>query len=226
MVEKTLVPAKKYLQTGSHIGAKFKSHGMKKYIFKNRKDKLKVLDVDTVDERIRIASRFLASFPPEKIVAVSEKEYGHRAVKEFANAINAKALTGRFVPGTFTNPETNSFIEPAVLIVTDPNADRQAVKEAMKIRIPVVALCSTDNKTSNIDLIIPINNKGRKSIALAFWLLAREFLKEIKVISKDEEFKKSVEEFEFKTEESRMPKRGKIIKGGKGKSKRKSKRAF
>ncbi len=222
MVEKTLVQAKMYLQSGAHIGAKFKSHGMKKYIFKNRKDRLKVLDVDTIDERIRIASKFLASFPPEKVVATSEKEYGHNAVRAFAEALGAKALTGRFVPGTFTNPNTDYFIEPSVLLVTDPNADRQAIKEAVKIKIPIVALCSTDNRTNNIDLIIPINNKGRKSIALAFWLLAREALRESKRIKKDEEFKTPLEEFEFKLEEVRSAARFKKPK----RDERKSKRGF
>jgi len=225
MVEKTLVPAKRYLQTGSHIGAKFKSYGMKKYIFKNRKDKLKVLDVDTVDERIRITAKFLALYQPKKIVAVSEKEYGHRAVKAFAEATGTNSLTSRFVPGTFTNPETTTFIEPSVLLVTDPNADKQAVQEAMKIKIPIIALCSTDNKTGNIDLIIPINNKGRKSIALAFWLLAREFLKETKAISKDEEFTKPADEFEFRMGDSRSPRRDKMVRKG-GKDRRRPRRSF
>lgn len=201
MVEKTLIPAKEYLQTGAHIGAKFKTEGMRKYIYKNRKDKLKVLDVGTIDERIRVAANFLASIDPQKVAVVSEKEYGQTPVEKFAELTGVKELVGRFVPGTFTNPESSQFIEPKVVMVTDPNTDVQAVKEATKMRIPIVALCSTDNFTHNIDLIIPVNNKGRRSLALVYWLLAREILKAKGEIKKNEEFKAKKDEFEFKIEE-------------------------
>ncbi len=197
MVEKTLIPAKEYLKAGIHIGAKFKTEGMRKFIFKKRPDKLKVLDISTIDERIRIASRFLASFQPEKVVVVSQKEYGQVAVKKFAELTGAIAFTGRFVPGTFTNPQYRDFVEPAVVVVTDPNIDKQAVKEAAAQHVPIVALCSTDDKTAYIDLVIPCNNKGRKSLALVYWLLAREVLKARGAIKTDKEFTAKPEEFEF-----------------------------
>ncbi|MCD6247757.1 MAG: 30S ribosomal protein S2 [Candidatus Diapherotrites archaeon] len=198
MVEKTLIPAKEYLQAGIHIGAKFKTEGMRRFIFKKRPDKLKVLDISTIDERIKVASKFLASFPAEKLVVVSQKEYGRVPASKFAEHIGAKAFTGRFVPGTFTNPESKRFIEPAVVLITDPNVDRQAVKEAAEQHVPIVALCSTDNKTEYIDLIIPCNNKGRKSLALVYWLLAREILKARESIKKDKEFSAKIDDFEFK----------------------------
>lgn len=213
MVEKTLVPAKEYLQTGAHIGAKFKSEGMRKYIYKSRKDKLKVLDVGTIDERIRIAAKFLASFEPEKTVVVSQKEYGQTPAKKFAELTGVKALLGRFVPGSFTNPDSKEFIELDVLLVTDPNSDRQAIKEAKKMRIPVVALCSTDNQTRNIDLIVPVNNKGRKSLALIYWLLAREILRNQGKVKKEKDFTAKLSEFEFKIEEKTQAKNEKWIKG-------------
>ncbi len=202
MVEKTLVPAKEYLQTGAHIGAKFKSEGMRRHIYKNRKDKLKVLDVGTIDERLRIAAGFLAGFEPEKIVAVSQKEYGQKPAEKFSELTGTKKVLGRFVPGTFTNPESKGFIEPGVLIVTDPNSDKQAIKEAKKMKIPVIALCSTDNNTANIDLIVPINNKGRKSLALGYWLLARELLKNRGEAKTEKDFTAKPEEFEFKISKS------------------------
>jgi len=201
MVEKTLVPAKEYLQTGAHIGAKFKSDGMRKYIFKHRKDKLKVLDVGTIDERLRIAAKFLSSFEPDKIAAVSQKEYGQTAVKKFAELTGAKPLTGRFVPGTFTNPRSNDFMEPQAMVATDPNSDRQAIREAKRMRFPVIAFCSTDNQTKNIDLIVPINNKGRKSLALAYWLLAREILREKGSVKTEADYTAKIEEFEFSMDE-------------------------
>jgi len=203
MVEQTLVPTKKYLQTGSHIGARFKTDGMKRYIFKKRKDGLKVLEVNAIDEKLRMAATFLAGYEPEKIAVISRKQYAQTPVKKFAKILGAKAFTGRFVPGTFTNPEGKEFFEPKVIFVADPNADSQAVKEATAIKAPIVALCSTDNTTNNIDLVVPINNNGRQSLALAYWVILREILKTKKVIKKDEDFKEEIETFEFKLKEEK-----------------------
>ena len=193
----TLVSSERYLKTGVHIGTKYKSGEMKRYIYKSRKDGLKVLDVQTLDERIRYSAKFIAQIPREKIVVISRKLYGQTAAKKFAEVIGGKAFIGRFVPGTFTNYEGKEFIEPKVVFVTEPEADTQAIAEATVLRIPVIALCSTNNQLKNIDLVIPVNNKGRKSIALVFWFLAREILKERKEIASDEEFKTTIEDFEF-----------------------------
>ncbi|MEW6295439.1 MAG: 30S ribosomal protein S2 [Candidatus Diapherotrites archaeon] len=201
--EKTLVPVDKYLKAGVHIGTKFKSFYMKRYIFKRRPDGLFVMDIQTLDERIRAAAKLAASFPKEKIIVVSRKLYGKTPINEFADAIGAKALTARFVPGTFTNPGGKEFVEAGLLIATEPDADAQAIEEASSLRAPIIALCSTNNETKNIDLIIPVNNKGRKSLALVYWLLARELLKERGEIKSDEEFKKKIEDFEFKITEMR-----------------------
>ncbi len=199
--EPTLVNADLYLKTGSHIATRFKSGDMVRFIYKVRKDGLKVFNVMTIDERIRTASNFLSSFESTKIVAVSRKLYGQQAVKSFASAVGGTALTARFVPGTFTNPSSKRFVEPAVVIVTEPEADAQAVSEARRICVPVVALCSTNNSTADIDVVIPVNNKGRKSIALVYWLLAREMLKKHRALKKGEDFKPSLESFEYKSEE-------------------------
>lgn len=202
MAEKTLVPIEKYLKTGCHIGTKFKSGDMGRYIFKSRKDSLKVLDVETIDERITIVAGFLAKFRPEKIAVVSRKLYGQVPVKKFAEFTGARAITGRFIPGTFTNPKAKMFIEPDVVVATEPDSDSQAVEEASSIKVPVVALASTNNRLKNIDLIIPINNKGRKSLALAYWLIAREILRERDELKNFKDFEERLPEFEY------------IIKGG------------
>ncbi len=200
--EKTLVPLERYLKTGSHIGTKFKTGDMQRYIYKKRKDELRVLDVATIDEIIGIAAKFMANYENEKIVVVSRKLYGQEPVKQFALATGARALTRRFVPGTLTNPHAKEFIEPTLVIITDPESDKQAIDEALRIRVPVIALCTTSNYLKNIDLIIPINNKGRKSLALVYWLLAKELLKAKGIINKDSDFKKTVEDFEYKLEEA------------------------
>ncbi|PIU21843.1 MAG: 30S ribosomal protein S2 [Candidatus Diapherotrites archaeon CG08_land_8_20_14_0_20_34_12] len=193
----TLIETKEYLRTGSHIGTKFKTAGMRKYIFKKRPDKLKVFDVSVIDEKLSVAAKFLSSFEPSEIVVVSKKQYGQKPAEMFAQAIGAKSVVGRFSPGTFTNPAFKHFLEPAIILVTDPGADGQAINEANNARVPIIAMCSTDNETKNIDLIIPINNKGRQSLALAYWLLAREFLKIKGAIKSDADFKYKVSDFEF-----------------------------
>ena len=90
------------------------------------------------------------------------------------------------------------FIEPKILVVTDPRSDSQAVIEAKQNGIPVVALCDTENLLCNVDVVIPVNNKGRKAIALVYWLLARQILRERGILSSDEEFDLEPTDFELK----------------------------
>ena len=213
----SMVDTEKYLNTGAHIGTKFKSGDMKKYIYKVRKDGLNVLDVQTLDKRLNFASKFLSQFNGKEIIVVSRKVYGQTPVKIFAETIDAKSIIGRFVPGTFTNPESNHFCEPKVVVVTDPEVDSQAILEATIMRVPVVALASTNNELKNIDIAVPINNKGKKSIALAYWAIAKEILK----LRDNAELSKSIEDFEYKMKEDdkkkpfqRRPRFGNAGRGG------------
>jgi len=195
--EKTLVPSEKYLKTGCHIGTKFTSGDMKKYIFKKRKDGLNVLDISTIDERIRLAAEFLSNFEPSRIAVVSRKLYGQTPAKKFCEETGARPFVGRFVPGTFSNPESTQFFEPKVLLCTEPDADEQAIKEATVIKIPVVALASTNNSLKGIDLAIPVNNKGRQSLALVYWLIAREMLKKSGELKDSAKFDEKLADFEY-----------------------------
>lgn len=191
-----LIPESDYLTAGVHIGTKQKSKDMKKFVFKVRNDGLWVLDVEKTDERIRLAAKFLSRFKPEDILVVSARQYGQRPARVFAETIGAKVFPGRFVPGTLTNPSLPEYTEPEVLLVTDPAADQQALKEAVNAGIPIVGLCDANNETKYVDLIIPTNNKGRSALATVYWLLAREVLKARGEISKDEDFPLKVEDFE------------------------------
>ncbi len=167
-----------YLAAGIHIGTQQKNADMKPYIYRVRADGLYVLDVKKTDERIRSVAKFLAKFKPDKILITSRRQYGQKPIEDFAKLVGAKAISSRFVPGTLTNPNLAAFTEPEVLVATDPRGDEQALKEAKIIGIPVVALCDTDNATSGVDIVIPTNNKGKKALAIIYWLLAREILKE------------------------------------------------
>jgi small subunit ribosomal protein S2 len=95
----------------------------------------------------------------------------------FAQAIGATQIVGRFIPGTLTNPRLHTYIEPELIVVTDPQADQQSLSEAVSSGLPVVAICDANNNLRNVDLCLPANNKGRRSLALVYWLLAREVLK-------------------------------------------------
>jgi small subunit ribosomal protein S2 len=191
-----LVPEDVYLTSGVHIGTQQKSADMKKFIFKVRSDGLYVMDVKQTDARIRAVAKFLARIQPDRILISSARQYGQKPAKVFAKTIGAKVFAGRFVPGTMTNPMLPEYIEPEVLLVTDPAADQQAVAEAMNIGVPIVALCDANNETRNVDLVIPTNNKGRRALACVYWLLTREILKEKGLMKSYDEFKLTMDDFE------------------------------
>jgi small subunit ribosomal protein S2 len=164
---------------------------MKNFVYKIRDDGLAVFNLQKVDERIALAANLLSKY--NSIMAVCRKSSGIKAVEKFAEVVGGKAVVGRFMPGTLTNPSFKDFYEPDIIIVVDPLIDKQAVIEAKKKKIPIVALCDTFNEASDIDLVIPVNNNGKKSIALVFWILAREILKNRKKLDKD--FKYTLKDF-------------------------------
>jgi len=175
--EDLLVPLDQYLSNGVHVGLKYKTVDMKPFIYKVRQDKLCVFDVKLIDDRLRTAAKFISTFNPEQILVVSNRVYGKTPIKKFAEAVGARAFTDRFVSGSLTNPEIETYKEPKLLIVTDPTADQQAVKEASDVGVTVLAICDTNTRIRNIDFVVPSNNKGKNALALVYWILAREVSK-------------------------------------------------
>ncbi|MFC7202036.1 30S ribosomal protein S2 [Haloferax namakaokahaiae] len=171
-----LIPVEDYLAAGVHIGTQQKTKDMERFIHRVRDDGLYVLDVSQTDSRIRTAADFLGGYNPEQILVTSSRQYGRFPAEKFADAVGARARTGRFIPGTLTNPDYAGYIEPDVVVVTDPIGDSQAVKEAITVGIPVIAMCDSNNQTSNVDLVVPTNNKGRRALSVVYWLLANETL--------------------------------------------------
>jgi len=196
--EELLLPRDTLLSAGTHIGTRMKTRDMEQFIYRVRPDGLYVLDVKKTDERIRIAAKFLARFEQSKIAAAAARLYAQEPVRKFCEVTGAVPIVGRFIPGLLSNPLYPDRIEPHVLIVSDPRADSQAVKEASSVGIPIVALCSTDNEFSGVDLVISTNNKGRRALAIIYWLLARQTLRERGELPLDKDLPLTVEDFETK----------------------------
>lgn len=184
------------MEAGIHIGTKLRVIDMHKFIYRTRNDGLFVLDLRKIDERIRLAGKLLAKYEASDIVVVASRAYSTMAAKAFAKVTGAHVIAGRFVPGAFTNVQRADFVEPKLVIICDPKGERQAVLECGKMGLPTVGLCDTDNYTMFIDWAIPCNNKGRRSLALIFWLLAREMAMSNNKISGYDDFKPTLEEFE------------------------------
>jgi len=198
VVEELLMPRDTLLSVGIHIGTRMKTLDMEQFIYRVRPDGLLVLDVKRTDERIRVAGKFLARFETSKVAAVATRLYAQEPVSKFCEVTGATPVAGRFIPGLLSNPLYPDRIEPEVLVVSDPKADAQAVKEAASVGIPVVALCSTDNEFTGVDLVIPTNNKGRRALAVIYWLLARQVLRERGELPSDKDLPLTVDDFEAK----------------------------
>jgi len=190
-----LVPLEKYLQSGIHIGAKFKTGFMLPYIYKIRPDGLCVLNVSKINERLGLAAKMLAKYNPEEIMVICRRDNGHKAVKSFAKTTEAHAVSGRYLPGILTNAHYERYMEPKIIVISDPWLDRQAVKDAVTVGIPIIGLCDTNNTTDNIDLVIPCNNKGNKSLSLIYYVLARNYLRERGTIQKTAELDIPLKDF-------------------------------
>ncbi len=193
--EQFLVPQDIYLKAGIHIGTKFRTKYMEKFIYKTRPDGLSVLNLQQIDERIRLAVNLLLQFEPEDILVISRRENGWKPVRKFAEFTGVRFFAGRYPPGVLTNPKLEKYTEPKILVVTDAWPDRNAVNDAINIGIPTIALCDTNNQANNIDLVVPCNNKGKKSLGLVFWILANGYLRGKGKIKPDQEINASIDDF-------------------------------
>lgn len=202
--DKMVVPQlseKALLATGIRIGTPVRTHTMEQFTARPRPDGLHMIDYVKTLHRIDVAGRFIAYTGPKNTVVYTSREHGAVAVQKFCELTGAMPRLGRFMPGTFTNPLYPGHLDAELVVVADPASDSQAMVEAGKLGVPVIAVCDTDNVTDDIDLVIPGNNRGRKAIAAIFWLLARATLTHSNVLAADQPMTLSIEDFETKIEE-------------------------
>lgn len=193
--QQLLVPIDQYLKSGIHIGTKFKTNYMSQFIYKSRPDGLFVLNLQKIDERIGIAAKFLAQYAPQDIIIAGRRENSWKAIKAFGKATNCRVYVGRYPPGTLTNLNLKTFTEAKIVMVADAWPDRNIVSDAKIAGIPIIGLCDTNNQSNDLDLVVPCNNKGKKSLGILFWILAREYLRNRGILPKDKEFEHKLEDF-------------------------------
>jgi len=192
------------LSTGIRVGTQVKTKFMIPFITKATNEGLYIIDSKKTLSRIQTAAKFINRANISKVLVCSGREYASTPVEKFCEVTGATVMLGRFMPGTLTNPTLPYYIEPELVFVSDPQVDEQAVLEATNAGIPVIGIANTDNVTSKIDLIIPANNRGRKSLAATYWLLAREILIQKGELTPEQQMKYEIDDFETKITEEEL----------------------
>ena len=190
-----MVPLDTYLKAGLHIGTKFRTKYMDSFIYKVRPDGLTVLNIQAINDRMETAVKFISKYDAKDIVVIGKRENAWRAMKIFSKLTGVKIYAGRYNPGILTNPQLEDFREAKLVIAADPWPDKDAIKDAVKVGAVTVALCDTNNESNYVDLVVPCNNKGKKSLGLFFYILTREYLMSHGLIKDEKEMEYSLDQF-------------------------------
>jgi small subunit ribosomal protein S2 len=96
----SLVSIDEYLAAGVHIGTQQKTQDMMRFVYRVRSDGLYVLDIQSTDERIRVASKLLSHYDPSRILVVSSRQYGQHPARMFSR----RSAQGQCSEGLFQVP--------------------------------------------------------------------------------------------------------------------------
>jgi small subunit ribosomal protein S2 len=195
---------KMVLSTGIRVGTQVKTKFMIPFITKASPEGLYMLDLDITLEKIKTAAKFINRIGTDKLIVCSGRQYANTPIEKFCEMLDAKKLLGRFLPGTLTNPSLPYYIEPKLVLISDPQVDEQAIIEATNAGIPIIGIANTDNITSKLDVVIPANNRGRKALATVYWLLVRQILIERGELKEGDSMKYEIDDFETKITEEEI----------------------
>jgi small subunit ribosomal protein S2 len=168
-----LVPIEDYLTASVHLGTRVITPDMRTYVYRRRADGLAVFNTSMLDDEIKKGAEFLAKFAPEKAIIVCKREAGWKAVRKFSEITGIRAFTKKYPAGILTNSQLENFFEVDMVFICDPWVDKNALNDALRVRIPVMSVCDTNNYASGVTTIVPGNNKSGKSLGMILYLLTK-----------------------------------------------------
>ena len=189
-----LVDVDVYLNAGVHIGTKFQNAYSKNFIQKAREDGLKIINLEQIDHKLKVLINFISSFKPNEIVIMGKRENAKKGLALLSKLTGIEVFTGRYFPGKLTNTNFEEFREYKAVLICDPLCDKNILNEAFEQGIFTASFCDTNNLPNKLDLVVPLNNKGKSSIGLALHLITKGYLVNRKILN-SKDFKYEVTDF-------------------------------
>ena len=183
---------KALLEAGVHVGHQTKRWNPKmgKYIYATRND-IHIIDLQISVDHVEAAYQFVKSVVQEgkSVLFVGTKKQAQDAIKQEAERCDMFYINQRWLGGTLTNFKTIrtridrlNKINQMELIgefellpkkeVSALKKEENAVKEARKLNIPIVAVVDTNCDPDLVDYVIPGNDDAIRAIQLFASIIA------------------------------------------------------